>query len=118
MKLPLTFLLVFALLAGATGCGEKCRNEQVAVVPSPSGNSRVVVFHRNCGATTAANTQVSVLPKSASLANIPGNALILGGDVPVQARWESETSVTISGMGTARVFKQNTTAADIAVTYK
>ncbi len=110
---------VIALLAIAmTGCGDQCRNEAVATVPSPSGAARAIVFHRNCGATTEFNTQLAVLPRSAQQPNIPGNALILGGDVPLKVRWDSETALTVSGLGNARVFKQSATAADVAITYE
>ncbi len=118
MNLPLKSLFVAMLVMSVTGCGDKCRNEPVTVVPSPSGAARAVVFHRNCGATTEANTQVAVLPRSAEQPNVPGNALILGGDVPLTVRWDSETALTVSGLGSARVFKQSQTAADVAITYE
>lgn len=120
MKRPLPglFALLAVLAFAVSGCGDKCRNEQVAVVASPSGKARAIVFHRNCGPTTERNTQVTVLPHSARLANIPGNALILGGDVPLQVRWNSDTAVTVSGLGTARVFKQQERAAEVAITYE
>jgi hypothetical protein len=118
MNLSLRSLLLAMLVIAVSGCGDQCRNEPVTIVPSPSGASRAVVFHRNCGATTEINTQVAVLPRSAQQPNIPGNALILGGDVPLRVRWESETALTVSGLGNARVFKQSVTAADIAITYE
>ncbi|HEY5803628.1 MAG TPA: hypothetical protein VIT90_08060 [Lysobacter sp.] len=117
MKLTITALIVGTLIVAAPGCGDKCRNETVAVVPSPSGKARAIVFHRKCGATTDANTQVAVLPLSASHANIPGNALIVAGDVPLQVRWDSDASLQISGLGDARVFKQNDAAADVSIAY-
>ena len=111
--------LLVALLIGVStsGCGEKCSNEQVAAIPSPSGKAKAVVFHRNCGASTAQNTQVAVLPAYGTLANIPGNALVLGGDVPLRVQWISDSSLSISGLGTAQVFKQNASAADVSIAY-
>ncbi|UNK48716.1 hypothetical protein MNR01_13320 [Lysobacter sp. S4-A87] len=117
MKLPLPGLFVAVWAIAVTGCGDKCHNEQVSVAPSPSGQFRAIVFHRNCGPTTERNTQVAVLPKSAQLANIPGNTLIVGGDIPLKVRWDSETALTVSGLGSARVFKQNKTAADVTISY-
>lgn len=118
MTLSRKSLFVVTLVVAATGCGERCRNEAVTIVPSPSGATRAVVFHRNCGATTELNTQLAVLPRSAEQPNVPGNALILGGDVPLKVRWDSETALTVSGLGTARVFKQSAAAADVAITYE
>ncbi|HEY5850459.1 MAG TPA: hypothetical protein VIT62_06805 [Lysobacter sp.] len=117
MKLAFTGLIVVALVASTPGCGDKCRNQTVSVVPSPSGKARAIVFHRKCGPTTEANTQVAVLPHSAGHANIPGNALIVGGDVPLQVRWDSDASLTISGLGEAPVFKQKDSAADVSIAY-
>ena len=117
MKRILTLLAALLIAASTSGCGEKCSNEPASVTPSPSGKLKAIVFHRNCGATTDANTQVAVIPSSANLANIPGNALILGGDVPLKVRWESDTSVSISGLGTAKVFKQASSAAGASIVY-
>jgi hypothetical protein len=36
----------------------------------------------------------------------------------LKVRWDSETTLTVSGLGTARVFKQNQAAADVAITYE
>lgn len=118
MNLSLRSPFLVVLIVAVSGCGEQCRNEPVTIVPSPSGAARAVVFHRNCGPTTEFNTQLAVLPRSAGQPNIPGNALILGGDVPLKVRWDSETALTVSGLGTARVFKQNQAAADVAITYE
>lgn len=118
MNLSPRSLFLAVLVTAVSGCGEQCKNEPVTIVPSPSGSARAVVFHRKCGATTEVNTQLAVLPRSAEQPNIPGNALILGGDVPLKVRWDSETALTVSGLGSARVFKQNQTAADVAITYE
>lgn len=111
--------LVAALLIGISvpGCGEMCSNEPVATIPSPSGKTKAVVFHRNCGATTDPNTQVAVIPAYGDLANIPGNALILGGDVPLEVRWVSDSWLSISGLGTARVFKQQESVANVTIAF-
>src|SRR5688572_15671850 len=90
---PVTALwIALALVAATPGC-DKCTNAPVATIPSPSGKNKAVVFHRTCGAGTQTNTQVAVIPSYSSLSNIPGNALILTGDVPLDVRWTSETSV-------------------------
>ena len=117
MKNFLALLAVLVIGASAAGCGEVCSNEPVAVVPSPSGKTKAVVFHRHCGATTGINTQVAVIPAYAALANIPGNALILGGNVPLKVRWVSDSSLSISGLDATRVFKQETSVVDVSIAY-
>jgi hypothetical protein len=39
-----------------------CGNDPISETPSPNGQMKVVVFQRDCGATTGFSTQVSVLP--------------------------------------------------------
>jgi hypothetical protein len=55
------------------GC---CANEIPSEHVSPDGKWKYVTFDRNCGATTANNMQVSVLPAIAGLSNDAGNAFI------------------------------------------
>ena len=102
--------------AGTSACGKRCSNEPVTTVPSPSGKNKAVVFHRLCEGTVP-NTQVSVLASYSELSNIPGNALILDGNVPLQARWTSDTALTISGLGTAQVHKRQASVTDVSITY-
>jgi len=112
--------LLAALLVGisASGCGEICSNRTVAVFPSPSGKDKAVVFHRRCGATTGANTQVAVLPSYSELPNIPGNALVLDTDAPLEVKWISDSSLSVSGLGTARASKQQeTTVNGVSIAY-
>jgi hypothetical protein len=117
MKNFRALLAALLIAVSASGCGEICSNEPVAVTPSPSGKTKAVVFHRNCGATTEPNTQVAVVPTYVTLANIPGNALILGGDVPLQVRWLSDSSLSISGLDSARVFKQEESVTGVSIEY-
>ena len=110
--------IVLLIGVSAAGCGEICRNEPVTVIPSPDGKAKAVVFHRNCGATTSANTQVSVLPAYSELPNIPGNALVLDADAPVEVTWMSDASLSVSGLGTARASKQQETANGVSIAYE
>ena len=111
--------LPVALLIGisASGCGEKCKNESISVIASPDGKTKAVVFHRNCGANTAPNTQVSVLPAYSDLPNIPGNALVLDSDAAVEIKWISDSMLSISGLGTARVSQQQEEANGVTIAY-
>jgi hypothetical protein len=101
------FRAAIALLfvAGISGCDLDCGNEVVATIPSSSGKAKAVVFNRNCGATTGFNTQVGVLAADAEPSGA-GNTLILDGTVPLRIHWLSESTLSITGIGAARVFKQ------------
>jgi hypothetical protein len=107
--------LMAALLAS---CGQGCENEVSQSVASPSGQLKAVVFHRGCGATTGFNTQMSVIRSGDSLANDGGNVLIIEGKVPIQIQWPSEERISVSRLGSAKVFKQERSAAGIAVAYQ
>jgi len=116
MKKLVALLVVLLLCLGAAGCGDICSNEPVKVIPSPNGQTKAVVFHRQCGAT-APNTQVSVLPAYSDLPNIPGNALVLDADAPVEVKWVSDSMLSISGLGAARVSHQQEEANGVSIAY-
>lgn len=117
MKKLLALPVALLIGASAAGCGEICHNEPVAVTPSPGGKTKAVVFHRKCGAGTRPNTQVSVLPAYSELPNIPGNALVLDADAALEVKWISDSSLSVSGLGTARASKRQQAVNDVAVVY-
>jgi hypothetical protein len=94
-----------------------CGNTVEQTVASPSGQTKAVVFSRDCGATTGFSTQVSVLPADEELPNDGGNLLVLDGTVPVELSWLSESSLAVGGIGNAKVFRQESAVAKIQVSY-
>ncbi len=117
MKEPLALLVALVIGASVTGCGEICRNTPVSVTPAPTGKTKAVVFHRTCGADTGPNTQVSVLPAYSELPNIPGNALVLDADATLDLEWTSDSSLAVSGLGTARASKQQEAVNGVSIVY-
>jgi hypothetical protein len=86
---------------------------------------KVVVFTRDCGATTDFSTQASVLPASAALPDNGGNAYIAdnnhasGGDgLGLGVRWLAPDLVELSQSSRARVFKAATTVNGVRVAYQ
>jgi butyrate kinase len=114
----LTSVAVISLSALLSACDQGCENEVARSIASPSGKLKVVVFHRGCGATTGFNTQASILKATDSLPNDGGNIFAVEGKVPMQIQWISEEKVSILGLGSARVFKQEHSASGIAVAYQ
>ena len=114
MRWTLAILTTAALIAG---CAPMCKNEVSAVVRSPSGKMKAVVFDRGCGATVRFNTQVSVLSAQAALPNDAGNVLIVDDDVPLTLHWESDGSLQIAGTLSSHIFKQEKIVAGIRITY-
>jgi hypothetical protein len=62
------------------GCSDLCGNEQLTQHESPSGDFKVVVFQRSCGATTGYSVHGSVLESDEELRNGPGNLFVVGED--------------------------------------
>ncbi len=100
--------LVLVSLLSYGGCGtiDPCENKVLARVPSPDGEREAIVFLRDCGATTASSTQVSIVPKGAAFLTSPtdwsstqkGNAFIVsGGD------WMSPATVEVEWAGKGRL---------------
>ncbi|HEY0504137.1 MAG TPA: hypothetical protein VGD42_11660 [Lysobacter sp.] len=108
------WILLVALVA--SGCGERCVNREIQSLPSPSGKKAAVVFSRECSGAEP-NVQVSVTRANVRLPNVPGNAFIVAGQPALAVRWLSEESLSISGYGTARVHKQESTVADTTIHY-
>lgn len=116
MHLASTTILVFT--AWLSACDQICENEVTQSMTSPSGKLKLVVFHRGCGATTDSNTQASIIKATDSLPNDSGNILIVDDKIPVQINWLSEERVSISGLGSAKVFKQEHSSSGVAVAYQ
>jgi hypothetical protein len=98
-------------------------------VPSPDSRLMAVVFERDCGATTGASTQVSVIPFGAALPNKAGNVFIAdtdhgaapsgpGGGPAVGARWLSPSEAVVSHHRAARVFLAERSFESVMVSYE
>jgi len=77
---------------------DMCRNEIYSEILSPDREHKVMVFHRDCGATTGFNTQVSIIDSSVELNNVSGNIYIIDGhprDVSLDITWLSNTDLKI-----------------------
>jgi hypothetical protein len=118
MKIARIALAALSVTALLSACDQGCENEVTRSITSPSGNFKVVVFHRGCGATTGFNTQASILKATDFLPNDGGNILVVEGKVSMQIQWSSEERISISGLGSAKVFKQEHSASGIAVVYQ
>ena len=79
--------------------GSMCGNEVFEEVNSPSLEFKAVIFQRDCGATTAFSTQVSVLSGTEVLPNESGNVFIIDGhpdDTQLEISWASDSELNIS----------------------
>ena len=115
MRKVIATLFLVSLVAGCSDFG--CGNEVATRTTSPTAELDVVVYNRNCGATTGFNTQVSIVPSGQDPKG-SGSALVLDGTVPLRVNWASETALTLSGLGSARVFHKAEQSKGVAISYE
>jgi len=111
LAVPATALGI-ALLAG---CADLCGNEKLAEYPSPDRKWKVVVFQRDCGATTGFSTQAALVPIDGDWPNRSGNIFTSdtdhgaapsgpGGGPELGVRWEGPTDLVLTHHPKARVW--------------
>jgi hypothetical protein len=94
---------------GYTFSSDMCGNDIYQEVYSPDRQYKVVVFERNCGATTDFSTQVSILGATQELPNISGNIFVIDGHpdyAQVQVKWESDQAMEVTYSGGREVHYQ------------
>lgn len=127
-RLGLVVAAVASVLAVASACSEMCGNEKLAEYPSPDRRWKIVVFQRDCGATTDFSTQASLLRGEQELGNEGGNLFVAdtdhgaapsgpGGGPDLQVRWEASGGVVITHHPKARVFKAEMDRSGVRVRY-
>ena len=105
------------LLGAFLGLDELCANEIVTTETSPNGALKVILFRRDCGATTTYSTHVSMIPASSQLPNEPGNIFVQSGTPIVVVRWIDDHHLSISGGGASTAFEHRTKHAGVQITY-
>ncbi len=106
-----------------------CGNDLVAEHVSPDGGTKLVVFQRDCGATTGFSTQASLVRPDAKLPSSSGNLFIAdtdhgigpsspGGGPELRVRWEGPKHLLLQHHAKARVFKAERGLNGIEVRYE
>jgi hypothetical protein len=115
-----TVIAVIVLANAATGwlySSAGCSNAEQQRVPSADGRHDLVVFERDCGATTDISTQVSVVEHGAKLADSPGNAYISEHQANVAVTWKADTLAAITYSGGRSGSQENRRVGGISITY-
>ena len=134
--LPVTaaLLAVCALVVGVvavTAVGYQnatCDNAVLRESVCPDGRRKVVVFQRDCGATTGFSTQASILSADAPTPRTSGNLFVSdtdhgrapaggGGGPEVRVRWLSRDAIVIAHHELARVFLKVSQLDGVTVAY-
>jgi hypothetical protein len=141
MKRPLEILVPAGLLLAVLAAGvvavrflladafaSACANNVVAEYPSPDRTHKVVVFQRDCGATTDFSTQASLLASAETLPNEGGNLFVADtnhgtapaaswGGPTLAVQWSGSTSVVLEHDPKVRTFKSESHHGEVAVSY-
>jgi hypothetical protein len=121
VAMGLYLILLIVTLAGG------CRNEMLATIPSPGGVRKLVIFQRDCGATTGFSTQASLLAADDRLRG-SGNVFIAdtdhgkapsgrGGGPGLAARWIAEDTVELRYDPLARVLLADSVQGGVTIHY-
>jgi hypothetical protein len=105
-----------------------CGNEIVESLTSPDGSKKVVIFQRDCGATTGFSTQASLLLANEVLRNNGGNVFSSdtnhgtapsgkGGGPALQVRWLGTEAVSISYHPATRISKAQPEVSGVQFKY-
>jgi len=119
------FVFVFAMLMNQGMCGNKI----IQSIESPDSIRKVVVFERDCGATTDFSTQISIIKNGEHLENESGNIFSADSDygnakidenglVYIKVLWLDYLTLLIEYDSKARIFTNKSNYKDISIIYK
>lgn len=119
--------LLLILLVPLSGCG-LCANTVLDRYRAPDHSIEVVVFERNCGATTDFSTQASIGEINAGTGNQGGNIFIAdtnrgaapagkGGGPELRVRWIDTRTIELAHHRAARVFEARSEHGGIKIRY-
>ena len=112
--------IALGLAAVASGCDltGPCENSPIAEIASIDGSVSAWVFVRDCGATTARSTQVSILRAGEGPPVDAGNAFVIDAESQVVATWRESSRISISFERTGEIFKQESVVAGVEISYE
>jgi hypothetical protein len=106
-----------------------CGNEILSEFVSPDNSKKIVVFQRDCGATTPFSTQASLLAITDKLPDEGGNVFSgdtnhgaapsrPGGGPELRVRWEDRNGLILEHHKAARIFKATQRIGEVEVQYE
>jgi hypothetical protein len=111
-----------------SGCG-MCSNRKIGEYPDPSGRLKLVVFDRDCGATTGFSTQASLVKSTEELPRGAGDVFIADtnhgtapagpdGGPELRVRWVDAHHLILAYHARARVFSATTRARGVSIQFE
>ena len=111
------FIIAFAIFS-LLGCIDiECSNELSEEIVSPDGTKKVVLFSRNCGATTGFNTQGTILDRTEALPDSVGSAFIIDRGT-AKVSWADNAKIVVTLQSSARVSKKELSDHGISIEYQ
>lgn len=128
LSAPLFLGLLIGLVAPVM-IESSCENQPVRKFGSPDNRYEIILFQRDCGATTGFSTQVSIVSAGKKLPKRKGNIFIADdGDRPVplgawggpavEIQWIAKDGVLIEYPEGSRVFLNKKEFKDVHIEYK
>jgi len=105
-----------------------CTNNIIQEYPSPNGKYKIVLFERDCGATTDFSSQVSLLKTNDNLKNEGGNLFVCDcdhgkaprakwGGPEIRIHWINQDTLNISYHKNVRIFLKQFKLKKIFIKY-
>lgn len=118
-------VVIAGLLTGSCGV---CANDVLERVPAPDNSVEVVVFQRDCGATTGFSTQASIGEINARTGNRAGDIFIAttnngaapagkGGGPELRVRWLDAGTIELAHHEKAWISKARTSHGRLTIRY-
>jgi hypothetical protein len=129
MGVAIVVFSALGLFFFAISFSEMCGNRIVYSSVSPDNELQVIIFNRDCGATTGFSTQVSILSSYEKLNDEAGNVFIADdgyedmemdefGLIKIEAKWINSKSLIITYDSLAQVFKKELMINGVAISYQ
>lgn len=116
----LLVIIVFVFMI-ARGIDGMCGNSELSTTQIPGTKYKVVVFQRDCGATTGFSTQASIIKSDEKLKNDGGNIFSAddnhGGGTELKVKIYSPHSIELSHCSSAQVFRAEQSYKGIKISY-
>lgn len=114
-----TVLLLALPIVAACSFLDPCGNRIIKRIPAPKDPWEVVVFERDCGATTAKSIQISIIGLGRRLPNESGNVFIAEDPAnEVRVRWLSNREVEVTHRPGIKLFKSEPQFQHVRITYR
>lgn len=101
------------------GSAMGCTDSVLSKVDSPDGKLSAIVFRRQCGATAPDSTQANIQPAGSHQdARKYQPFVVVDGAPTLGVTWDSPVRLTVSGITSERVYRQESLVDNIQINYR